>query len=129
MSFTGAADVGRGAFVSVSLVFVSSARSTVNCACSHTQLVNYFVSPCSYGVPGADQQHQGEAPGNPRSQEAAGGADHESGKPGPQSRQRTHTNTPFLRTVGQGHAGVSSPRGINVLTFLHERARLCDIKL
>lgn len=42
----------------------------------------------SYGVPGADQQHQGQAPGNPRPQETAGGADHESGKPGPQSNAR-----------------------------------------
>lgn len=49
--------------------------------------------PRSYGVPGADQQHQGQAPGNPRSQETTGGADHESGKPGPQSKQRTFGQT------------------------------------
>lgn len=43
--------------------------------------------PCSYGVSGADQQHQGQAPGYPCQEETAGGAHHESGKPGSQSKQ------------------------------------------
>lgn len=100
MSFAGAADVRCGAFVSVSPLSVSSARSTVNCVCSHAPVAACQLRcvPCSYGVPGADQQHQGEAPGNPRSQETAGGADHESGKPGPQSRQRTYEHTFFTHS-------------------------------
>lgn len=51
--------------------------------------------PRSYGISGADQQRQGQAPGNSRQKETAGGAHHESGKPGPQSKHltRTHSHT------------------------------------
>lgn len=41
---------------------------------------------CSYGVSGADQQHQDQTSGHPCAEETAGGTYHESRKPGPQGK-------------------------------------------
>lgn len=73
------------AFSNVALFSDDVSSSHVNAICVFMPVVTCEPPDvsCSYGVSSADQQHQGQAPGNSCSKETAGGAHHESGKPGP----------------------------------------------
>lgn len=73
------------AFSNVAFFSDDVSSSRVNAICVFMPVVTCEPPDvsCSYGVSSADQRHQGQAPRHSRSKETAGGAHHESGKPGP----------------------------------------------